>query len=1290
MKRFVFLYIAVISVLCARAQTYTIHWEDNQTITYAQGKTVTLPSFNNEHFVFDQGQIYLQNSQKTTALQALSVSQMHWEKLPKNLWYDLQLHEVTPDEEADFNPESHTDTAGMFINYRIKAIKRINDEIYRLTSYTLTPQTPQVQTTAQQFKNLGNSADSPLATGTFYKIKVDKTGVFKITTAFLKENGIDPNSVNPKHLRIYGNGGLMLPEYNRDVYYSTLQENAIEVVGEDDEQWNDEDFALFYAQGPNGFGLYNRGHRRRETRTDRSYNVVNIYDESAYYFLSFDQGEGKRITTETNTPTNTFKREYDDYQYLNEEKNNLRGIGRLWVGDAFTNPQDITFNTPEPIPAQSETIYRARVATSNAQNAKISLSFNGEEASLTAGKNFGTLVFDFSTNNITGNTLKFNFTPDISPNPNALFYLDYVEVLYKQPLKFNGNLLAFRDFSISEGSGMVYGFEISNAGGIDRVWNVADVTNVRHKPNMSGNADTFQLSYLANSDLFNNEFIAFNMAAAQVPTFVGRIENQNLAALTDTDYLIITAPTLVGEAQRLASYHQEQNHFKVAIVEPEKIYNEYSSGGQDITAIRNFIAHLKNNGNLKYVLILGDTSYDYRGKISKNPYLIPSYESESSLSFDQSFVTDDYFVMSSPQRSSSLSNIFPDLPIGRLPAQNSSEAKTLIDKTLAYYNQLANQSTPFGDWKMNMDFVVDDDNDGGTPFHTEINAVLKNIFQDGTDKKEYHIRKLYLDAFAPESTAGGQRYPAVQQGINTAISNSLFLMYFGHGGVNGWAQERVLTVPDIQSFNNFSRTYSRFPLVSTITCEFTLWDNPAISSAGEIMMKHPQGGPATMITSSRELGVNYGKRFSRKFLEHLFQINANQNFNRLGDAFLSAKIAFGAHPDHLKVNFLGDPAMQLSRPQPHIIIDEIIKPTTNSIRALDFIKIKGHITTPQGSTDTDFNGKVIISLFDKFQNKSTRNNDGNLTPILHYKEEGNPIVKSSGTATAGEFELEFYIPKDIDFDMGDGRLLLYADNQKRDVYHSETVTIGGINPNGINDNEPPKIKLFMNNTNFADGGITNENPILLACLTDNMGINATGAGIGHDITMVLDGEVINTKVLNDYFSPGEGNGCISTQLKDFQKGTVNYAFQNLKPGNHQLVLKVWDINNNSASASLNFIVRPQGEENLVVKRLLNWPNPFTNKTYIHFEHNCPDLLEVTAQIYTITGKLVKTIHQAVSSEPFREGFRTGREQIEWDGTDQYGAYVGKGSYIYKVFVKSANQGTCKGSVTQTEKMILLK
>lgn len=1281
------------------SQKVTLQWEGSKAID--NGITVTtMPFFKNEGYNIDSNGVILTLSKKNDGKE-LTVKNLAWEKAnPKDL-FDLDKNVLPTDNNFGvsyfFNEKENAQVG----NLRISTFKVVDNIVYRLVSFDFDQSAKPLVLGKGQ--GLGTT-ENPLNSGTFYKIKVDKSGIFKINKKFLQDNGINVASINPKNFRIYGNGGLMLPEYNQDPKYSALQENAIQVVGEEDGVWNDNDYALFYAQGPNGFNIYPSDNyparnKRTETRSNKSWNVVNIYEDYSYYFINFDIGPGKRVSDDgTSLPQSNLITRYDDYQFINEEKFNLMKLGRIWVGDTFNTPKTVTFTTRTPIKPEDKIVYRTRIATLNAEGNTLGFDINGKNAiTSTAVKEYSFISFEnYGTTGLSGNTINFQYKPTIGANPNGQFYWDYAEVIYKQDLTFNNSQFNFRSYDIAENSNNKYGFSMTSTTGLEQIWDVSDITNATRKTNKNSSGSSFDFAYTANSSVFNNEFVAFNATSAYSPAFVGRIDHQDLNALSNVDYLIITQPSMMGEAQRLANYYNGK--MSTQVVDVNKIYNEFSSGSKDITAIRDFVTRLKTvAGNLKYVFLLGDTSYDFKNRTANNTDILPSYQSENSQNYSDSYVTDDYFVLTAPQSDAYIYNNLPSIPIGRLPAANLSEAKLLIDKTLSYYNALPNQSSPFGEWRMKLDFVVDDDSDNPTipdpiAFHKTMNNVLVDVFEQG-QRSEYNVRKLYLDAFPAESSAGGQRYPQVNQAISNDVGNSLYLFYFGHGGINGWAQERVLTSTEVQNFNNYNNLFARFPLVSTITCEFTLWDEPNTNSVGEQIIKLKTGGAATMITSSRAIGIPYGIDMTKYFTQRIFSLT-NDSFDSLGDAFLKARKDKGTDINHLKVNFLGDPAMKLSRPKRLVKLDEV----PQLIRALDFVKIKGSITKEDGSIDTSFNGRVAINIFDKKLDKKTLNNDNSneMKDILHFKEEGSPIVKASGTATNGIFTVEFYVPKDINYTVGDGRILAYADNFKKgdvtsfDVFSNQVQKVGDINPNGINDTEPPKVQLYMNNTNFADGGITNQNPNLLACVTDNIGINSTGAGIGHDITVLLDGEVINTTVLNDFFTSGESNGCLNPSFADYQKGSVSYPFRDLKPGDHQLTFKVWDINNNSTTSTLNFVVKDESQQQLVINRPLNWPNPFTNKTYVQFEHNCDDMLDVNVQIFTITGKLVRTLTNAVTAEPWLEGYRTPKQAIEWDGKDDFGDTVAKGTYIFKIFAKSQNQDKCKGSATAVEKMVLLK
>jgi len=1322
------------------AQRINLNWEGTKEMDYGTEK-ITYPFFTNHSYLIDTNSIFINLNIKTD--NQIKLEQFQWEILPAKDVHGLKMNALSATPDANVNYFLNESEGAQNANISVEALKVENNKIYKLVSFTISQNTAKISSLYKGSNKIGTT-DNPLKSGTFYKIKVDKSGIFKITKQFLQQNGINPSNVNPKNFRIYGNGGVMLPEFNQENYtnpgnganyinlkYSALQENAIQIIGEEDGVWNENDYALFYAQGPNGYNLYNNnngnGKKRVETRSDTPNNVVNIYEDYSYYFINFDLGEGKRVqTVDNNLPSELITR-YDDYQFINEEKFNLVKLGRIWTGDVISGSKEVTFNTKSPIHADDVIRFKTKVVAFNAQSTSIKFDINNAQYSGTTNTNAETFYEHLGQEGFlldqTGNSIKFTYTPNTSSNPNGLYYFDYAEVQYKEDLNFNNSQMNFRDFDIATGSGDLYGFSVKNASEIEQIWDVSDITNAKKLTNKNTESSTFNFGYPANNPYFNNEFTAFKSSAAFEPSFVGRIENQDLASLRDVDYLMITQPAYMSQAERLAAYHRSTNGYNVQVVDVNKIYNEFSSGSKDITAIRDFITRLNTtNGNLKYVFLLGDTSYDFKNRIANNTDIIPSYQSEYSADVKSSYVTDDYFVMTKPQTTTSLASILPDIPIGRLPADNTQEAKIMIDKTLAYNNGLPNQSNPFGEWRMKLDFVADDDFEGANiplgikgPFHYLVDYAITENFSD-SKKPEYNIRKLYLDAFPAVTSAGGQRYPQINQAITNDVGNSLYLFYFGHGGINGWAQERVLTSTEVQGFNNYTAVYSRFPFVSTITCEFTLWDEPNTNSVGEQLIKLATGGASTMITSSRAISVDYGRKFTPIFTKNLFTLNSANDFNTIGDAHLAARkeyyitAAYGASSEPFKVNFLGDPAMKMSRPKKLLTIDNIITPVPNKIRALDFVKVQGRVLKADGNLDNTYNGRAVINVFDKKIQKTTLNNDNlpTLAEVMKYKEEPSAIVKTSGKVENGVYTVEFYVPKDINYEIPidpdtnqpvKGRILAYAENfedaKKKgtvafDVFNNQTQVVGDINPDGINDAEPPVANLYMNNTNFANGGITDQNPMLLACVKDNTGINSTGAGIGHDITVVLDGDIVNTTALNDYFSSGDGNGCSFGDLQDYQKGYVTFPFRNLTPGEHQLVFKVWDINNNSTSSTLNFVVKDESEKKLTVNRLLNWPNPFTNKTYVQFEHNCDDILDVNVQIYTITGKIVRTLSTSISAEPFLQGFRTPRQAIEWDGKDDFGDTVAKGTYIFKIFARSQNQEKCSGSATAVEKMVLLK
>nr|WP_262708753.1 MULTISPECIES: type IX secretion system sortase PorU [unclassified Chryseobacterium] len=732
------------------AQRNTIEWNGSKIQDFGDTK-LNLPNFKNEGFSFSQNNVFIVTKQKIGEKE-LKISDLAWDGISNQDLFELDKGGLPDRDIAEVT--YYTLDGERYASISVGLFKKTKAGVLRLSSFNVSEASTPVNTFGSVNK-IGTTGN-PLASGNFYKIKVDKSGVFKITAQFLRDNGINPGSVNPKNLRIYGNGGIMLPEFNQDPRYNSLQENAIQVVGEDDGVWNDNDYALFYAQGPNGYNIYDtnngQGFKRKETRSDTSNNLKNIYDDFSYYYINFDKGTGKRVgTVDGNLPAQMITR-YDSYQVINNDQTNLLKVGRIWVEEApFTTEKTITLTTNSTIQPTDVIKYRSQVIGYRSQQNSIDIKINGlnpyNDSVPTDDPTYSYIFYPMRYNgtitNQTGNQITLKYNPDISKNPNGAFYFDYLEVQYKENLAFNGSQMNFRDYSIVSGSNTDYGFSISNASSLEQVWDVTDITNVNRRVNKAG-AGSFNFAYTAADQNFNNEFVAFRADAAFTPQFVGRIANQNLSAISNIDYLILTVPELMGQAQRLANYHQTKNNYKVEIVDVNKVYEEFGNGSKDLTAVRDFVTKLNTpEGRLKYVFILGDASYDYKNRISNNSNVVSAYQSEHSSDYVQSFVTDDYIVMTQPQTASSITYNLPNLPVGRIPAANSTEAANMIDKTLAYYNALPGQSSPFGDWRMRLDFVVDDNTENGDPFHNVMNKALVNVFEQPgvTTLKEYNVKK---------------------------------------------------------------------------------------------------------------------------------------------------------------------------------------------------------------------------------------------------------------------------------------------------------------------------------------------------------------------------------------------------------------------------------------------------------------------------------------------------------------------------------------------------------------------
>lgn len=1124
------------------------------------------------------------------------------------------------------------------------------------------------------------SNNSVLALGNWYKIAVKDEGIYRLSADFLRNLGIDLNTLNPRNIRVYGNGGAPLPQNNLENRIDDLQENAIQVIGEIDGRFDNTDYVLFYAPG-NVKWKQNASNPYFEHKS-------NVYTDSSYYFINIDKGLGKRVTTVNNgslTP-NYSSNEFNDYQLYEKDLYTLVTSsiksGRIWYGEdfEFITSRNFDFNSTgivqnAPVYVKTNMVLRANTTSIASVRANNQPLYNLQASALPLNfeTDFARPVQNISSiNNLSGNTLSINISYN-KPNSTANAWLDYIEVNLKRQLNFAQNFLKFRDLN-SVSNGRTTQFTINNMSNLVQVW---DVTNIlepaQQNINLLGTTATFK----ANTSVLK-EFIAFIPTAFKDPVALGRIVNQNLHALAAADMIIVSDPQWINEARRLGEFRKTEQNLTYHLVTPAQIFNEFSSGGREATAIRDFMKMFYDRAAFnpqltpKYLLLFGKGSFDNRSLKFKENNFIVTYPSENSFSPTQSYTSDDYFGLLDD-----IEGDFPedfvsnpgllDIAVGRIPAKSLSEARDVVDKLISYADRKS-----FGDWRNQFTIVADDEDNNLHLNQAEANSALIAIRTNNPN-----IDKIYFDAYKQESAAGSNRYPEAEEALNQKVnSGALLINYTGHGGESGWSEERVLTLNSINNWDN----PNNLPIIFTATCSFSRWDDPEVTSGGELALLRKNVGVPGLFSTTRIVFASYNFDLNQSFLRAMFDPSLQNRKITFGEVFKAAKNnnIGGLNINSRNFTLLGDPSTLFPIPINKIATTSINNKTLitlDTLQAGEKVNVKGIITNENGTKLTNFNGFIFPSVYDKSTAINTLGQDRQINGsyIQAFNLQKNIIYKGKTTVTNGDFSFDFIVPKDINLQVGKGKLSFYADNGLIDASGNfSDINIGGISSNLNADAVGPDINIFLNDEKFVSGGITNTNPTLLVKLRDESGINTTGIGIGHDIvaTLSYQNEKDQTIILNEFYQ---------ATLDSYQEGLVTYPISNLAPGLYSLKLKAWDVFNNSSEQTVTFEVKPK--ESLEIAHVLNYPNPFTTRTSFQFEHNQPNEdLEVQINIKTISGKLIKTVNQMVSSTGNRVN------DIFWDARDDYGEKIARGVYIYELKVRSIVSGN---SVSKIEKLVLL-
>jgi len=1141
---------------------------------------------------------------------------------------------------------------------------RINQQtglIEQLVQFTLTI-TPLIvePTTLKSTKTF--LENSVLASGDWFKVSVKENGIYKITYSQFKDMGMDVDNLDPQNIQLYGNGGGMLPEVNSDFVYDDLHENAIVVEDGNDGSFDDGDYILFYGESPVEW-IY-------EPIKLAFKHIDHRYSDYTYYFITAGDDAGKRVETleqSTHPPSETYS-SFHDFAYHAAAKKNLIHSGAAWYGEEFGD--EVTYSFPFEFPYLDTNYSNYFVADVAARSTLLSrLTFSINEDSLTsvpvpAIPIQSVIIYANAINK----SKRFKSSSDMinvrvdydKPHENSLGWLNYFEVNVMRQLKYYGQQLAFRNvFSVGEGK--VSEFKISSTPPEFYIWDVTNPLEPK-KINTSQNGETFTFNVKTDS---LREFIGFESNDFLAAEFVGMVENQNLHALQNYDFIIISHPDFIEQAERLKNLHAELDDMQICVVKPEKIFNEFSSGAQDPSAIRNFVKMIYQRSGtpsqLKYLLLFGDGSYDPKNRLEENKNFIMTYQSKQSLKLTSSYVTDDFFGLMDPSEGHD-ANGNVDIGIGRLPVNTPEEAKEMVDK-IENYMRFSEQTQ--GSWRNKMCFVADDE-DYNLHFYQADTVLAKSVARMNPS---INLNKIYLDAFQQVSTSSGHRFPDAKIALNQQVKDGALIMnYTGHGGELGWCSEKVLQISDINSWDNFNT----LPLFITATCEFSRFDNPTMTSAGELVLLNPIGGGIALMTTTRLAFAQSNLTLNRRIYDTLFRAEP-ENYPRLGDL-----IKFSKTPSNTNIrNFvlLGDPALKLAFPKHDVVTETIngipVDEFADTLKANSLVTMSGYIGdfSDERNIIDNFNGTLYPVLYDKAVTLTTQANDPKSTPA-EFQMQDRILYSGKVSVENGKFSFSFVIPKDISYQYGNGKLSYYASDSLSDAggYFDQFI-LGGYDESMDIDDQGPEVIAYLNDESFINGSVVNNSPILYAELNDTGGINSFSSGVGHDMVATLDGMSSNVILLNDYFEP---------EIDDYTSGKIIFPFQQLSEGKHTLDLKVWDMFNNSSSVVIDFYVSDQ--LNMDLTQVLNFPNPFRDETRFSFRHNqFGEDLYVIIEIYNFNGQLATTLApQKVETNGYTIN------PIYWNGEDSGGNKLKPGFYFYKIKVGN----DCGYQTERTQKLVI--
>lgn len=1132
--------------------------------------------------------------------------------------------------------------------------------------------------TEQTQESEKTSSESPFSIGEWYKIAVLNDGIYKIDASFLSKMGIDHAKIDPRMIRIFGKGGGMLPQANSDFRYENTPEVAIYVQGEGDGKFDNDDYIEFYAEGP---------HKIKYSPYQRALTQENhLYCDTTYYYINFNISAGKRVQESKVYKEGKILQTTPQLAYINKDLYNLRGMGRMWFGDKFDyeTKYSYSFDLKNVLPGSQIRVYY-RTAARSGQDSYMDVQLNGQDfdkvrynavdydCGYCTYSSIKTQTKMFTDEQLDNGIANISFSYQKKGTGSA--WMDFINLTYTQELKISGDTYTFYTFEDST----IHSFtpEIQDWKEGYSIWNVTEPVNTQK---MQLQVDNNVVRF--NTDSTFGKYIAFHHGSGIQPVFVNKAPNIDLRSIGPFDYLIVTHPDFISEANRLANLHRTKIRNKdgtarrVQIVTPDEIYQEFSSGMADVSSIRDFIKyHFDKNishpqDQPKHVLLLGDGSYDAKG-IQTVKSKILTYQSRESMYSPEAYTSDDFYGLMGENegfwgekvdlfeddRELQVNTI--DVPIGRMPAATLEEAKILVDKVINYVTNPA----LFGSWTQSI-LLVGDYKRGECNHMGESNK-LGNLVSGCSPC--VNIDKLFFDSYPAKSLAEGLRFPDAKVALMDKLNKGQLLVnYTGHGGEQGLSNSYIFELSDILSLEN----YPRLPFWITATCEFGKYDDPERVSGAEQLVLTPKGGSIGIMTSVREVFSEGNEALNTSFYKYLFCENKNYTVGEIFKAAKNENFPYWSYNINTR-NFalLCDPGIYLIQPDYQAVITEINNEPLNpdkpdTIKALEKVNIKGEIKDQNNRLQSDFNGEIEIIVFDKPQKMTT------LECRMKYDFQKNKIFNGRASVKNGQFEAEFIVPLDISYEIGQGKFSLYAQsNTKTAGGCNKEITVCCTSPNVSDCIEKPSIDVYIDAPNWKSGAITGPSPKIYAKIEDQLGINTTSLGVGRELIAILNDKVDQPISLNPYY--------ISSK-DDSKSGIISYQMKDLPEGNYSLKVKVWNVCNNSSIGKTEF--RVKSDVSVVLENVTVNPNPSSGNCMISINHNqVGQYLEASVFVYNLEGQQVATMQKRFIAES------SVSENINFEGKDDQGNLLSNGLYIIQV--KIINRDTLEESYGRT-KLIL--